>query len=201
MLDHSPLALDVSFFSGDQLRGADNDFAFPATSNYAWVPNSAGHQFGGGDFTIELFGVSFIAIDATSNVLLGKYNSTAGQKEWFIGIHPADFYMNVSFDGSTDTEVLTAAVAPAADGTRYDICVDRSGDTWRMYLNGDMMDSVTQAGSIFAYTNDLYFARWRAASSSFGGRSTIRAARITKGVARYASDDGYVVPTLPLPKR
>jgi hypothetical protein len=168
-----------------------------------YLANSAWH-LGSEDFTIEVFGLWLRSLD---DALLGLYGNTDGSRCWRVGMEfggrPRFQY---STNGNSGTVVtLTATNGASITNQRGDFCVERSGNTLRMYRNGEMLyKNQSFTATIFNPTDSVPLAVGHLRNAALSGANVnpngIRAFRITKGVARYASDAGYTVPSLPLPR-
>lgn len=88
---------------------------------------------------------------------------------------------------------MSGAFSPSIN-TPYDLAVDRSSGTVRVYNGGSVLGSATLSG-MFDSNQNLTIGRL--ADGAGPGLFWYRAIRITKGVARYAG--AYTVPSLPLP--
>lgn len=171
------------------------------TSNIITAPDSNDWAFAG-DFCIELFGCKFT--DNTSvHGLMSHYNGGGGinQRSWavmFDGANvPKRLRVLLSTDGTTAPDDVTASWTPTV-GTAYDICVERTGTTLRIYVDGVMIGSGTVSGSaLFNSTQALEIGLgFQKTSNPWSGR--YKAIRVTKA-ARYSTNSSYVVPSLPLP--
>jgi hypothetical protein len=116
------------------------------------------------------------------------------------GSTASEVRFRVTPDGSTSGIDTTTSGAGIVSGTWYAIAVDYDGTKCRIYINGVMLGSVVPTnGATNAGTRILAIGQ----DSQGGGaafKGWIDELRITKGVARYASDAGYVVPTAPFPQ-
>jgi hypothetical protein len=116
--------------------------------------------------------------------------------------------------GDLSPKKLEVAMAPAggiiamdllADftpvvGTEYDVAWDRSGSTVRAYVDGAWIGSGTLAGSLHNTSATLKIGAINFTSSPTNFHyGSMKAWRFTNGVARYATDTTYTVPSLPLP--
>jgi hypothetical protein len=109
-----------------------------------------------------------------------------------------------SISGTASDVILETAWSPST-GTWYHVACDKSsGGVIRTYVDGVMFGKTTPADStMFNATENL---RIGASEDVITGTLTnffngwIDEIRITKGVARYASDSGYTVPTAAFPR-
>lgn len=195
--DLSNSAHVTTWLNSPTTQGEEILFA-SASSNALTIPDHANWTFTG-DFTVELFGVKF-ADNTALRGLIAHYNATGNQRSWnfiYDGAAATDvLQVTLSGNGSTTT-VITANFTPTVNQA-YNLCFERSGSTVRIYVDGTMIGSGTFAGSVFESTADMRVGASASASASLhNGR--MKAVRITKGVARYATNGSYTVPTLPLP--
>jgi hypothetical protein len=158
-----------------------------------------------GDFTIEgwfLFDPDFIG--ASAQTLVCQWE-TGSQRSWIFSVSTTALQFTISTNGTAAAGApfpLSSNWTPTAS-TWYHLAVDRSGNTWRLYRDGTMLQSVTSASTPFDSTTNL---RIGASASLDGGladnffKGNVDELRITKGVARYAADGGYSVPTAAFPR-
>jgi hypothetical protein len=116
------------------------------------------------------------------------------------GSTASEVRFRVTPDGSTSSIDITTSGAGIANGIWYAIAVDYDGTKCRIYINGVMRGSVTPAnGATNPGSRSLAIGQ----DSQGGGalfKGWIDEMRITKGVARYASDSGYAVQTAAFPR-
>lgn len=149
-----------------------------------------------GDFTLELFKLKF-ASNATA-VLYSHYNATGNQRSLLVQfVTASSLQIVMSSDGSTGTTTTITYTWSPTNGVEYDVAFDRSGSAVRIYVDGTMVQSGTKAGALHNTTANLVIGADNALGNVFGG--SCKAVRFTNGVARYATNGSYTVPTLPLP--
>jgi hypothetical protein len=160
----------------------------------------ASHFAFAGDFTLEVFKAKW-ADTSAAYTLLSNYNSSnpfANQRSWDITHTGSVLQAILSTNGSTNT-VIQHTWTPTV-GVEYDIAVDRSGSTVRLYIDGTMVASGTVAGGLWASTTPYLSLGQRSNGSGvvqvWTGQA--KAVRITDA-ARYATNGSYTVPSLPLP--
>lgn len=132
----------------------------------------------------------------TNASIMGQYNHTNTDKSWIIVLE-AGVLKFIMYDAATVATTVSAAWAPSAN-TWYHIAADRTTDgTVRLYVNGTMLSSIT------GYTGALKdVAQFLGLGTGYSWTATYWAGymdetRLSRGVARYASDAGYTVPTQP----
>lgn len=107
---------------------------------------------------------------------------------------------NLSNSGTANDVSITTSGASVTAGAWHHVAVDKdSAGKIRVYANGVMYGSSTPANSaMFNSSAVLAIGADSDAGRSFDG--WIDEVRITKGVARYASDSGYSVPSAAFPR-
>jgi hypothetical protein len=167
------------------VKSGSSDFAFAA------------------DFTLEIFKAKFA--DTASGCFLANFNSAspfANQQSWewdYLSGTGMRFIGNLVGTNNVVT-TITYTWTPTT-GVDYDLAVDRSGSAVRLYVNGAKVANGTIAGALWAST-DTYLAIGQVRTGNgvtnlWTGQA--KAIRITDGVARYATNGSYTVPSLPLP--
>lgn len=80
------------------------------------------------------------------------------------------------------------------------VCVDFDGTAYRLYLNGVMTDKFVGVRNIFDPSSVDPSIAANSIGSGFNFVGYIDEVRITRGVARYGSDSGFIIPTVPFPR-
>jgi hypothetical protein len=164
--------------------------------------DSADWLFGGTDaFTIEAW-IRFNSLTGFQTIC-AQWDTLSSNQSWLFDF-PGSANNVLRFAYSTtgaNAVAVQGAWTPSAN-TWYHVAVDKtSAGTLRVYANGSMVASAT---SVPAFANSgigLRIGTILSAgveSNDFNG--WIDELRITKGVARYASDSGYSVPTAAYPR-
>ena len=198
----------VSFAGTAQLSTGQSKFGgssllLDGNSDYVSISDSYWNTaFDSGDFAVECW-VRFnsAVLDGSTSVELmasrgnGGGSSTNGWGlrkyndnfiAWYMRIGSSWVYLNYS--QGTKTTV-------SAD-TWYHVAVTRSGNTWKLFLNGTAEDTITNSGSITSANGDR-FVIGALAGGNFGGdlymNGYIDDVRVTIGQARYTSN--FTAPT------
>jgi Concanavalin A-like lectin/glucanases superfamily len=165
------------------LNGTGDTLSFPASNDF---------NFGSGAFTIET------SLNAISMSGAGSTTWVISNSRWsltFTGLQLLTF--NVT-DGSSTTTLTSSAGIGA--GAWHPLCIDFDGSKYRLYLDGAMVASSTSLITIPAGTLNCVFGLASGNIFTLGVNGYLDEVRITKGVARYASDSGYAVATAPFPR-
>lgn len=199
--EESSSAKTITPFDGASIDTAQFKFGtssglitFAGANDYMRLDDSADWHFGTGDFTIE----AFIRFSAVSNFhgIVGQY-AGAGQVSWFFQY--AHSGTTLQFGWSADGSAVTTMArtwAPSID-VWYHVATDRSSGVQRLYVDGVMLGTnVANTDNLFNSTTNLRIGQVN--SNSLEG--WIDELRITKGVARYASDGGFTPPTAAFPR-
>ena len=157
--------------------------------------DTAPSAFGSGDFTVEL---RYLPEDeAPPHYLIGQYGDQTNQRSWTLGIKNAQLFAKVSSNGATADMVDQEDFAALEPGWNS-ICIERGGDIIRVYRNGEMVMKQTVSGPLFTSNAPLTLNGFMEGDTA-GGEGQFDEVRITKGLARYNDDQGYVHSTLPFP--
>lgn len=171
-----------------RLDGTGDSLTFPSHSDFNL----------GGDFTIDVWARYDAGHLASGNCLVSRYNATTGQRCWLFDYNGGlRFYVSPDGGAGAAQTVLSYSWTPTAD-TFYLQSVDRSGNVWRMYLDGVMVAKTTSTIIPATFAQALRIGDLNSGGDDLGGY--IDEVRITNGVARYASDSGFTPPTGPFPR-
>lgn len=197
--DDSPAAHSSPTFVGNahldtgQAKFGASSLALDGSGDYIQYPDSNDWFFGTGQFTIE--GWFRFGSVANNPCLIGQMGGT---DTWMIYLSGGN---TILFrDGVANTSGGFSAWTPAT-GTWYHIAVDRdASNVMRVYVDGVMKSKVTFAFTLFNTGDPLSIGARYGGASSFDFNGWIDEVRITNGVARYASDSGFAVPTAAFPR-
>lgn len=184
-----------------QFKFGSSSGAFDGSGDFITAPDSADWDFGSGNFTIEGFFRFLTKQD--SQAMIGQWDNagTFSNSAWFLYINGGQLMLR-RVVGSTTFDV-SAAFAPTL-GTWYHIAVDRDslGPSTRIYVNGAKIARLDSSTTPNNSTNVLSIGRIGTGTtfSSFDFNGNMDELRITKGVARYASDAGFTVPSSAYPR-
>lgn len=197
-----------AYFTGtDFLFLARNDpYTGPVESSYD-LDNAAtgvdGFALGTDDFTIEVaFKPDGSQLSGTGTRLLAHHDFEFGDIIWDVAFDYANTrVVSRFFDADRTATGISKSVPSIGSDQVVFVALERSGSTLRLYINGVMEASKTANFNLIAptiggigvggYSGDAnsYFKGW------------MDGVRITKGIARYATDSQYDLPEDALPTR
>jgi hypothetical protein len=158
-------------------------------------PDSNDWNFGAGLFTIEMW-VRLSTVGG-SEVFASQWG-TSGQFGWQFGLTGGtNLSWYVSTDGTSILTDINGTWAPVAN-TWYHVAVDYDGTKYRVYVNGVMVGSSVTPRTIFNSNLVLGIGAYSTGFNLMNG--FMDELRITKGVARYATDTSFAVPTSAFPR-
>jgi hypothetical protein len=187
--------IDTSQFKfGSSLRSDGNAWAALYGASTDWALSTSNSS----QFTIECW-VKFSEIRAFLNAIVA--NSFL-DVQWYFGVNAASQLTFGWIPGGGGGTVAISSTVTLTASTWYFLAVDKDASgKIRLYRDGVMVASATPADSTFEASDS---AGLDIGSTGFTGAFTangwIDELRITKGVARYASDSGFTVPTGAFPR-
>lgn len=168
---------------------------FDGNGDWLYHGASTDFDFGTGDFTIEcwlrrnsysdnfqgIFASDGASYGVDANTILAFGNST--------GVNVSQ-RQRVGFGGyNLDTAAATLLTAQLSLGVWYHVAATRSGNTFRLFLDGVLQGSSTYSGSMNFNGGGgtrIGSNRWDGSTGEYHG--WIDELRITKGVARYTAN-------------
>lgn len=176
---------------------------FDGAGDYLTYADSNDFSFGTGDFTIDTW-VQFAdaaTLATQAQTIASKWDDSAGTDlGWFLHVENSSVTFAYSVDGTAGGSApYVIGSYSFAVGQWYHIAVDRSVNVVRIYVNGAMIASYDPGTTNVIFNN--------ASVLRIGANYTITNYlngflddfRITKGVARYASNSGFTVPSYQIP--
>jgi hypothetical protein len=207
LVDSSSNAQSVLCSSGSSASTAQFEFGTASllVNGGNTAPGGADslYEFGSGAFTVE----AWAYWDGTSATnfpgIVAFWPGFSGTEMWSLvwnrGSSPATLAFNWSTDGSSfSNSVATSGAYTPAANTWISYACDRSGNTFRLYVNGAVVATQTASDTIFGSPSlgTANIGNW-GNSSSENWTGYIDEVRVTKGVARYAG--AYTPATGPFP--
>lgn len=182
----------VKFGSGS-IKTSTDALYFPSSSNW---------DFGTGPFTIE-FWVNFTGTSG-ARALISHYavGGTPPHFEFYLQSGALRLYLSTgsgSFYSNSTSGVTFSA------GTWYAVCLERdTSNILRIYVNGvrrSLTTGYNGSFSSFSPSSNLIIGSLRTGVTTWDSLAYFDEIRITKGIARYASDSGYDVQTEAFPDK
>lgn len=164
------------------------------TEDRVTVPNNP-YLYLSGDFTVE--GWVYLTSAAAEDYFFSKTNNGSQEELRFYLNASSEIVLAASSDGTNVTTIVSGAHGISAT-TWAHIVFERSGNVWRVYVNGSMIAKATNAFTIFNGSADVDIGTYASSQGGFAGN--IEGVRVTNGSARYDSDGGYTVPTAAWPR-
>lgn len=160
--------------------------------------DSTDWAFGSGHFTVEawIYPTGF----STYQFIVCQFGpGGAGTLGWSLYVFADSVGWNVSTTGADNLQDMLSAAATVTVNQWQHVAVDYDGSKYRLYVNGVMVASSTTARNIYHPAQNLAIGS-NSNKSAWQFNGYIDEVRVTKGVARYASDSGFSVPTSAFPR-
>lgn len=181
-----------------QFKFGTSSLLLDGSGDYLTLEQHSDWNYGTSPFTIEAW-VRFATGSKEHTII--SHGSFALERFSF-AYHGGGSVLRFAVSGNGTSSTLYDAAWSPLINTWYHVAVDRDAtNKLRLYVNGAMIGFATDTIAPYAGT---------AAQVRVGSRSTnapgadfqgwLDEVRFTKGVARYASDSGYVVPTAAFPR-
>jgi hypothetical protein len=134
--------------------------------------------------------------------IVGQWHGASDRSWQFYALVSGQIQFMLSNAGTTQDVSMTTTGTAMITGTWYHIAVDKDGTgKIRLYINGVMRGSQTPANSVtFNSSRSLYIGTAALVTGDHSMDGWIDELRITKGIARYASDSGFTVPAAAFPR-
>lgn len=188
--DRSPTPKTVTVTGQVALSAAQSKFngtsaLFDGSVDYLTLTDNVAFEFGAGDFTVELWCYPQ-AGGASFQYLIGKYGITNNQRSWSLMITDTGaLQANLSTNGTSADIAITTSYAMSQNQWHH-LALSRQGSSIRLFANGILVGSATNAAALFDGTSPLTIGYTDTSAWYFSGY--IDDLRITKGVARYTSN-------------
>jgi hypothetical protein len=167
--------------------------SFPDSND--WVLSSANSD----QFTIECW-IRYNTL--SSGGIAGQWSGSTDRSWQFYALNTGQLQFMMSNDGTTQNINMSTTGTAMTTGTWYHIAVDKDATgKIRLYIGGVMRNSFTPANSAaFNSSRPLYIGTAAQVTGDHARDGWTDELRITKGVARYATDTSFTVPTAAFPR-
>ena len=183
-------------------RNADIFGGEGAKANWVTYPDNANTELGSSDFTIE-FWAKFKSF-AEQGAIIAKTSSSAAYYEtaWMFLINGS----NIPEFRYTSTASYNNGVSPnwgSGDGADFGsvnpgtawhhYAVTRTGNTFRLFLDGVFQSKFTETGSIYNNSQPIFLGGWPTSNGSHGFNGFISRLHIAvgSGASLYSSDSNF----------
>mgnify|MGYP001232406314 CR=1 FL=1 len=182
---------DRSLFMGRYAGSTD----IRAFVGFTAAPDPVGYDLGAEPFTVEVWVKA--GLEAGLRGIVGCYETRIPDRGWRLILQDNVFRFQASVD-NTGADLDVAGITLAADRWTH-VCVERDkAGKVRMYFDGAMVASGSFPARIRRTAQPLeIMGTDRLLTTGLNGH--LDNLRITRGVARYASDDGFAPPAAPYP--
>jgi len=203
-IDESPAAHGAATFAGTTtLSTTQAKFGTASLNNTSNItggvtwPYSTDWALGSGKFTVECW--YYANALGSKQALVAQFAGLAvfgwifmldntNKLTWYVSTTGADLFTDL-VQSSTFTS-----------GTWHHCAVDFDGTKYRLYYDGVMVASSTTLRNIYNPGYAVSVGNDVALGNNYPMNGYLDEVRITKGVAQYASDAGFAVPTAPFPR-
>jgi hypothetical protein len=186
-IGHTVTAYGDAAISTAQSKFGGASGHFDGNGDYLVISASSDLEFEGGDFTVDFWayisgtGLQWFYSGASDYTFFITYNSAGTGK---LGIYASSDGYSWFISADPGGNGIGATTVPLNQWNH--IAVTRSGNTWRIFLNGVKDLEITASGSIVNKNENKIIGRHPNGSYCFNGY--IDEFRISKGIARWTSD-------------
>jgi len=182
--NHSVTFAGTAQISTSRSKFGASSLLLDGNSDYVNISAHSGFDFGTGDFTVECWVYAettsayypsfFSSVTGwSSGAACHRYDNSGQSNKFSLHFWPSDPFLSTTNTFSHDTW--------------YHYALTRSGNTWRMFIDGVQEASGTNSGSYNMGLGGLRVGQsvWDGANGYFKGN--VDDIRLTKGIARYTS--------------
>ena len=194
---HIPTQYGGALLSVAQKKWGKTSLYFDGSDDWAYCLPHADWNFGTGNFTIDLW-ARWTALQHSLLVTCGGYGAiSANYIGWsLIYLHGSPGNLDfINFDSPTTTNIGFIGSWTPTVNTWYHIAVTRSGNDFKIYVDGAIIGSGTDTDTCSYDTRYLEIGKTYDSGYFFPGY--MDEIRISKGVARWNADFSGALPTAP----
>ena len=177
--DPSASSVRSNFYNGS--------FHFDGTGDYLSVGSASDFEVGSDDFTIEMW-LNMDATSSTCSTFFSKGNSSSVGTE-FLSVQTTGANTTIGFFFGSGTALLSSTEFNL--DTWHHVAVTRSGNTFRLFIDGDQKTSTTSSTTLATGVSAGVIVAAQSFDVSADGRKYngyMQDLRVYKGVAKYTSD-------------
>jgi len=182
---------DAFIESGASDPYVDGCGEFDGTGDYLSVPDSDDWDFGSGDFTVEFFLRSSFISDTWDKFIVGSKTDRDAGTGWAFAMASPQNLGNVLFWSGVNQTLSNALgydTGPDVnDNTWRHIAVSRDGNTYRLFVDGTMVDTNSESEAVNA-DGDLYVGSSLDLNTNRYFPGYLGPTRISKGIDLYTSN-------------
>ena len=157
---------------------------FDASGDYLSLPDSAIFDLGTSDFTLE----GWWRIPNTTSPYAMIARRTTGLVGWALGMqNTGAVFFRAKVGGSWSDTFLDSGAGTMTATEWVHLAVTRSGSNWFLFIDGVLMDSVSNAGALDDAGGTVEVGR-ASNANEWQMIGNIDDIRLTRGVARYTKD-------------
>ena len=159
------------------------------------TPNNSDFHMGSADFTIE--GVAKLAAVVGQQTLWEKRSTGFAAGDMVVFVVDGQIWVYAYEVDPSGNAILTSGTGTIVPGVEFHWAWTRSGTAMRLFLNGTLKSTKTTTATIAPISTPVAIGRDAPAGGRFWLNGYVRAARVTKGVARYTAN--FTPPSAPFP--
>jgi len=170
-----------------QSKFGGSSMYFDGTGDWLVVPASPNTTLGTGDFTIEMW--IYSGANGTATRAVGTLDSSWVSGRWVIATGTAgnpNKFVFACNNYANNADMLVSSAA-ANDSAWHHYAVTRSGNTWRLFVDGVLQQTLTSSVSLDNGTPSRIFIGTESPTNG-AWAGYIDDFRITKGLARYTAN-------------
>jgi hypothetical protein len=172
---------------------------FDGSGDYLLAASNSAFALGTGDFTVETFAYYNSLSQADAALIINWDGITWAANKWSLHANHVSYPSKVSFfvnNINSSTAVLVSTTTMTL-GQWYHIAVSRSGNTFRLFINGALEATATSSASMDGGNNSpIYVGGGLSAGNTQWFNGYLSSPRLVKGTAVYTA--AFTPPTAPL---
>jgi hypothetical protein len=183
--NHTVTPIGTAQVTTAQQKFGTGSLSLPASGDHLEIPTSTDWQFGNGPFTIEAWVRPTASHVGTIFDVRGQVAPSLANVSWILATNTLSggrFEFYASSNG-TSFDVANALVCGTMTLNAWQhIRVTRHGNSFYVYKNGVLQNSITSSASLFASTSPLRIGAAQGGVATFQGQLDMP--RVCKGIAR-----------------
>jgi hypothetical protein len=172
---------------------------FDGSGDILSAASNAAFALGTGDFTVETFAYYAAQSNVDAIAVANWDGGTWGSNKWSLHLDHTSYRAKVTFwfHNYSSSAPLLISTTTLAIGQWYHVAVSRSGNTFRLFINGILDVSATNSTSLDGGTNSpIYVGGGVGGAGSQYFNGYLSSTRLVKGTAVYTAS--FTTPTSPL---